>query len=137
LGQKNANSIILNEAYWYDNPGFPRKSFCQQLARTKELENNLYHAKFFIVTNKDSSDVIDDDTVLYFGSHNLSGGAWGNLEKDGHQIAISNWEIGVVFPPRKGSKEMKEKIVKHQLVLKFPPEKYGQTDYPFFMRSLI
>lgn len=87
-----------------------------------------------IVTEKGANkDAITDDTVLYFGSHNFSAGAWGNLEKDGAQIAIANWEIGVVFPPEKGSKEMKEKIVK-SMVLKFPPEKYGESDYPFIMR---
>jgi len=35
-----------------------------------------------IVTDKSKKDEITDDTVLYFGSHNLSAGAWGNLEKD-------------------------------------------------------
>jgi len=46
------------------------------------LDKNLYHAKFMIVTSKNEPDKISDDTVLYFGSHNLSGGAWGNQEKD-------------------------------------------------------
>ena len=86
-----------------------------------------------IVTDKSKKDDITDDTVLYFGSHNLSAGAWGNLEKDQTQIAIANWEIGVVFPPAKGSKEMKERMVK-SMVLKFPPEKYRDTDYPFMLR---
>jgi hypothetical protein len=37
-----------------------------------------------IVTEKGShKDEITDETVLYFGSHNFSAGAWGNLEKDG------------------------------------------------------
>lgn len=73
--------------------------------------------------------------MLYFGSHNFSGGAWGNLEKGDSQIAIANWELGVVFPPMEGSKEMKEKMVK-AMVLKFPPEKYDleKGDHPFIMR---
>jgi tyrosyl-DNA phosphodiesterase-1 len=76
-----------------------------------------------IVTCKDKPDEITDDTVLYFGSHNFSGGAWGNLEKNDSQIAISNWEIGVVFPPGPGTKDMKVKMV-NSMVLKFPPVKY-------------
>ena len=86
-----------------------------------------------IVTSKNEPDKISDDTVLYFGSHNLSGGAWGNQEKDATQIAISNWELGVVFPPGKDTKEMKERMIQ-SMVLKFPPEKYKKTDYPFMFR---
>ena len=133
LGQENASSIILNEQYWLDVQGFPRKSFCRQVGKTNDLDRNLYHAKFIIVTDKERKDEITDDTVLYFGSHNLSGAAWGNLEKDQTQIAIANWEIGVVFGPQTNSKEMKEKIVS-SMVLKFPPDKYKETDYPFMFR---
>ncbi len=71
--------------------------------------------------------------MLYFGSHNLSAGAWGNLEKGDTQLAISNWELGVVFPPEKGSQAMKERILR-SMVLKLPPEPYRESDYPFFMR---
>jgi tyrosyl-DNA phosphodiesterase-1 len=73
---------------------------------------------------------IDDDTTLYFGSHNFSAGAWGNIEKDGTQISMSNWEIGVVFPPMKGSQEMKLKMV-NNMVLKFPAKRYCLGDIPF------
>ena len=43
---------------------------------------NLYHAKFMIITEKGKEGEITDETVLYFGSHNFSAGAWGNLEKN-------------------------------------------------------
>lgn len=52
-----------------------------------------------IVTDKDQESKITDDTILYFGSHNFSAAAWGNLEKNETQIAIANWEIGVLFGP--------------------------------------
>ena len=52
-----------------------------------------------VVTNNSEKLEIDDDTFMYFGSHNLSAGAWGNLEKDSTQISMSNWEIGIAFPP--------------------------------------
>jgi hypothetical protein len=97
------------------------------------LSNNLYHAKYLIVTDKLKPDEITDDTVMYFGSHNLSAGAWGNLEKDNTQISLANWEIGIVFPPMADSKEMKERIIKC-LPIKWPPEKYKDTDYPYMFR---
>ena len=36
-----------------------------------------------IVNDNDNEKDITDDTLLYLGSHNLSGAAWGTLEKDG------------------------------------------------------
>ena len=85
------------------------------------------------MTEKGKPDEITVDTVMYFGSHNLSAGAWGNLEKDNTQISLANWEIGIVFRPQKGSQAMKENIVK-SLPIKWPPEKYKESDYPFILR---
>lgn len=132
MGVEHASSIILNPQYWNEQ-GFPRKAFCRQEGRTKVLDKNLYHAKFIIVSEEGKEDEVTDDTVLYFGSHNFSAGAWGNLEKDNTQIGIANWEIGVAFGPAPGSKAMKEKMLK-AMVLKYPAEKYRENDYPFTMR---
>ena len=85
-----------------------------------------------IVNDNDNEKDITDDTLLYLGSHNLSGAAWGTLEKDGQEISIANWEIGVVFPSMKGSKEMKRNIMKH-IGFKYPPKKYIESDQPFMM----
>lgn len=71
--------------------------------RNEGFDGNISHIKMIVVTS-DSKGVIDDDTVLYFGSHNFSTSAWGKEEKGGTQIAIANWELGAVFPPREGSK---------------------------------
>eukprot|EP00350_Pseudokeronopsis_sp_OXSARD2_P008517 CAMPEP_0170562238 /NCGR_PEP_ID=MMETSP0211-20121228/59526_1 /TAXON_ID=311385 /ORGANISM="Pseudokeronopsis sp., Strain OXSARD2" /LENGTH=55 /DNA_ID=CAMNT_0010878863 /DNA_START=64 /DNA_END=227 /DNA_ORIENTATION=+ len=45
---------------------------------------------------------INDFTAIYFGSHNFSPSAWGTNEKDGEQVKISNWELGVLFMPEEG-----------------------------------
>jgi hypothetical protein len=42
----------------------------------------LFHAKIIIINKKDKEEEIDDDTAFYFGSHNFSAAAWGNLEKN-------------------------------------------------------
>ena len=55
--------------------------------------------------------MVTDDTVLYFGSHNLSQGAWGNVEKNGTQLSTANWELGVAFVSSPASKEFKQRIV--------------------------
>lgn len=45
------------------------------------------------------------------GSHNLSLAAWGRLEKNGTQLFIANTELGVLYPPGKGTAEIKKQIV--------------------------
>ena len=83
LGVEGASSVILQGQYWDDGPGFPKKSFCKLEGKSKFLNRNLFHAKFMIAIEKENEGEINDDTVLYFGSHNFSGGAWGNIEKNG------------------------------------------------------
>jgi phosphatidylserine/phosphatidylglycerophosphate/cardiolipin synthase-like enzyme len=79
---KLAGNIILRSAYWSEVTGFPRQSFHKPKGKIKELDRILFHAKVIIVTNKKNSSEIDDETTLYFGSHNLSPGACGNIEKE-------------------------------------------------------
>ena len=50
LGIEGGSSIILQEQYW-NSQGFPRKAFCKQEGKSKEMDKNLYHAKFMIVTD--------------------------------------------------------------------------------------
>ena len=46
------------------------------------MNSNLFHAKIMIVNDKED-DKINDNSLLYFGSHNFSPSAWGNIEKGG------------------------------------------------------
>lgn len=39
---------------------------------------------------------IDDDTVIYFGSHNFSMAAWGRPLKN--HVKVSNMEVGLLWP---------------------------------------
>jgi len=64
-------------------------------------EGIIPHLKVWIVT--DESGEVDDDSYIYFGSHNFSPSAWGRYEKDCTQISISNTELGVLFPPKRGN----------------------------------
>jgi tyrosyl-DNA phosphodiesterase 1 len=138
LGVPNASSMILPAKNWDDTKDFPKTSFCKQEARTPKLNGNLYHAKYLVASRKDTNGhVIDDDTLLYFGSHNLSAAAWGNMEKQGSQISIANWELGVVFPPEEGSADLKRKIIESLPLKVLPsPKRYDlKIDRPFIMEK--
>ena len=90
----------------------------------------LPHLKVGIVTKKDM--VIDDDTIIYYGSHNFTSSAWGKYEKNRSQLLVSNTELGVLIPGRKGSKSIKENIVKG-FSFKFPAKPYEKDDQPWIM----
>ena len=54
---------------------------------------------------------IDDDTVIYIGSHNFSENAWGIATFNDEfytEINISNTELGLLYFPKKGSKHIKQ-----------------------------
>ena len=93
-----ASSIILQEQFWEDVPDYPKRSFHHLQGTPAQLDRNLFHAKILIVNDKET-DQINDNSLLYFGSHNFSPSAWGNIEKAGTQLHTANWELGVAFPP--------------------------------------
>ena len=47
---------------------------------------------------------IDDDTIIYLGSHNLTKAAWGKFVKNYSKYCLNNYELGILFPPVKNSK---------------------------------
>ena len=87
----------------------------------------LSHAKLAVITT--NNNLLDDNSVVYLGSHNLSEAAWGLLTPDGMHLNIANYEVGVIFPPENNSTEMKNSIVGS--LINFPPHTYTATDEPF------
>ena len=49
--------------------------------------------------------------MLLFGTHNFSPSAFGYPDKGTNSIRMSNWELGVVFPPAVGSARIKASIL--------------------------
>lgn len=47
------------------------------------------------------NNTIDDDTVIYFGSHNFSMAAWGRPLKN--HVKVANMEVGLLWPGAKDS----------------------------------
>ena len=106
LGIENANSIFLNPTYWEKSSDFPKECFYKLESSAPQFDGNLFHSKIIIVNDKNTNE-IDDYSMLYFGSHNFSPSAWGTKHQKKDLIYMSNWELGVVFPPEHGSMQMK------------------------------
>jgi len=128
-GPAYAGCLLLNSEN-FSKPNFPKNVFYQFQGPDNYIhhEGLIAHIKVFIVT--DESGEIDDDTFIYFGSHNFSPSAWGRYEKDYSQFTIGHTELGVLVPPMKGSKERKMELVRN-LPFKFPADKYRFDQVPW------
>ena len=78
------------------------------------------------------NETIDDNTVIYLGSHNLSWAAWGRELKNKTQ-RITNSEIGLIFLPKKGSQKQKSKLIS-QLSFKLSSEPF-KSNKPFLINN--
>ena len=136
-----ASSCILQEKFWDDVGDFPKESFHHLASISKALDRNLFHAKIMVIN--DENNKINDESLLYFGSHNFSPSAWGNIEKGGSQIHMANWELGIVFPPGPDTSKLKNDII-NSMTLKLcstdvlpqsSPPKYDLlgNDIPFIL----
>jgi len=76
----------------------------------KKSKDRIPHLKVGLITNSGSE--VNDDSLIYIGSHNFTAAAWGKLEKDKPQSLVFNYELGVLIPPKTGSKASKEAIMK-------------------------
>ena len=125
----NADCILLENDVYY-NKDFPKECFyC--LEPKKDVDaymKALYHAKVIIFSNHDNE--INDNTIIYIGSHNISPSAWGNLTKDKKKLKMMNYELGIIFKPMPNSKSMKENIMR-TIPFQFPPPKYTSKDIPW------
>lgn len=115
----------------YTSKAFPRESMkkLEDPEGFPEITGHLSHSKVLVVTKGEE---VDDDTVIYLGSHNLSSSAWGRFEKSGSQIFMANYELGVVFLPSPNSASMKRSIIT-RLPFKFPAASYEKRDIPWML----
>ena len=80
-GIEECGCLHMKSTTW-NQANFPRGSFYRLQGKTSALDRVVSHSKMIIVTQDDSG-TIDDNTILYFGSHNFSTNAWGKEEKQG------------------------------------------------------
>ena len=128
-GPEFAHPLLLSEKN-YDKSNFIKKVFHRFEGPDDYNFHHgiLPHLKVGIVTKKDMK--IDDDTIIYYGSHNFTSSAWGKYEKNRSQLSVSNTELGVLIPGKVGSKHLKEEIIKG-LSFKFPAKAYEKEDFPW------
>ena len=92
----------------------------------------VFHSKIFITgkRNPKGKFILNNDSIIYIGSHNFSSSAWGYYEKNDSQIAISNYELGVIFDSNIINFEEKLDIF-NNFLFNFDCPKYSNEDKPF------
>ena len=132
LGPNGAGVFFLQERSYTMND-YLKESLCNLMSPNNypEINGHLSHSKVLILHTDYQ---IDDNTIIFIGSHNLSPAAWGKYEKKESQIYIKNYELGIIFLPRENSKSDKIEIIS-RLPFRFPPLKYKRDDRPWFINS--
>ena len=106
-----------------------------ELKKDYEDRKTVFHSKIFItgeIAKIEGREVfrINEDSIMYFGSHNFSAAAFGSFEKGDTQVSMSNYELGVVFNPRKLTYEEKEEIF-NSMIINVNSRYYdSKKDYP-------
>ena len=97
----------------------------------------VFHSKIFITgkRNKEGKFILNNDSMIYIGSHNLSASAWGNYEKNGTQISVANYELGIIFDVNLLSFQEKLDIY-NNLLFNFDAPKYTEEDAPFITENI-
>ena len=94
----------------------------------------VFHSKIFITGNKNKINnnfILNNDSIIYIGSHNFSASAWGNFEKNETQISMANYELGIIFDLN--MLNFMEKLdIYNNLLFNFDVPKYSEEDKPFF-----
>lgn len=127
INNPNTKCLLFSE-YLYNKVKFD-KNMLYSFENNESVYNDrnfVSHSKVFVVTHNSN---IDDDTVIYIGSHNFTKAAWGKFSKGEYKVV--NYEMGVLFPPGKDSRVEKERIIE-KLSFRIPTEKYDDYDTPFF-----
>ena len=132
LGPENANCLFL------DHDRFYSRKFEKILAKFEgngEVKNNkgvIPHLKVIIISNNEGK--VNDDTIVYLGSHNMSKAAWGRFNRLGDKLFVSNYEMGVLIPPREGSAKKKKDLIR-KLGFVYPAQKFASKERPFTRKS--
>jgi len=129
------NCLKLREDFWLNQNDFPKFLFHKYEYKdtAENYARNVHHSKVMVI--KDKNQEVGDQTAIYVGSHNMSGGAWGTLQRYGKTLYTGNYELGVFFRPREGTKEMKQRIMK-SLMFKTDPTPYNlKVDKPYLFKK--
>ena len=97
----------------------------------------VFHSKIFITGKKNDKGkfILNNNSLIYIGSHNFSASAWGNYEKNESQVSIANYELGVIFDCNVLTFEEKLDIF-NNLLFNFDVPKYSEEDFPFITQNI-
>ena len=124
---------LCETIYKYINTVLGDKGLKEQYKDRK----TVFHSKIFITgkRNKEGKFILNNDSMIYIGSHNLSASAWGNYEKNGTQISVANYELGIIFDVNLLSFQEKLDIY-NNLLFNFDAPKYTEEDAPFITENI-
>lgn len=129
FGTKSASCLFLDKDN-FESFKFQKRAM-KQYRKNSEKHNLVSHVKLFLVSNSGSA--INDDTVIYVGSHNFTSAAWGRFEHDRTAVFVNNYELGIVIPPMKNSAKAKQKLVS-KFDINFEVVGFGKYDEPYFSK---
>ena len=129
LGKSESKCLFLRQ-HQYEAFKFKRSVLRKFQGNDKVAGNDFVtpHLKAFIIINNNS---IDDDTLVYLGSHNFTVAAWGKFSDDFHSLESSNYEFGMVFPLLKDTRLAKAHLIKC-LGVELDSPGYAEDEMPFF-----
>ncbi len=133
-GNDLASCLFLGKDM-YEKDFFPKKCFkvLELLDKSSIFKSNLiFHSKFILLLGKNNE--VTEDSFFYFGSHNFSPSAWGNFQKQYTQLSSANYELGVIFNPRKLSLSEKRDIF-DSLVIKINSKHFQKDELPYMQNS--
>jgi tyrosyl-DNA phosphodiesterase-1 len=133
LGSKHANCIFLDYDRYHSRKF--KKKVLAKFQGNEIIKNNdkvIPHLKVCIISN--SKGKINDDTIIYIGSHNMTKAAWGRYNQTGSKLYVSNYEMGIIFPPKLNSTKKKKDIIE-KLGFMYPAKKFEENDKPFMRRK--
>ncbi|GAA5974109.1 hypothetical protein JCM11641_003440 [Rhodosporidiobolus odoratus] len=113
---------------------FPRHLFHR--GESKGRDRQPAHTKIILALHKYKdpfSPTAKHEGWTYLGSHNFTPSAWGSLQSGmgGPQIALNNYEMGVILPIRANSAEDLERQATELVTYNRPLVRYSPTDLPW------
>ena len=129
LGPENANCLFLDYGKYYSRK-FEKVTMSKFEGNhfVKNNERVIPHLKVAIISNENG--IINDDTIIYLGSHNMTKAAWGRFSRLGDKLYVSNYEMGVVLPPRYASALKKKNLIRN-LGFVYPARRFQNKERPF------
>lgn len=133
-GNELASCLFLGKEM-FEKDFFPKKCFkVLELNDANSIfkSNLIFHSKLILLLGKNNE--VTEDSLFYFGSHNFSPSAWGNFQKQYTQLSSANYELGLIFNPRRLSLNEKKDIF-NSLVIKISSKEFEKDQLPFMQNS--